>query len=706
MRDRWSPAEAARALERWGPRWGEALALRTYASRLLGAEPALVIAGGGNTSVKVSEPDCFGAARAVLRVKASGRDLATIEPDGHVAVELEHLRRLRALDTLDDATLLAELRRARLDPDAPDPSIEAAMHAWCPGRYVDHTHAEAVLVLSNRDGGEALLAEALGEAVLVIPYAAPGAALARLAAAALEARPAAQGMVWMHHGVLTWGESARESYRRMIELVGRAEAYLAARARRGASITVPAAGPPPAAIAARLAAAAPLVRGALATASGDPDRPHRRVVLRALAGREVLALLEGAEGRERACSAPLTEDHLIRIGRRPAWVESPALDDPPRLRAQLDEALAEWATGERERLERHAAASGIGPWQAEPRPRVVVLAGAGALCAGRDPREAGLAAEVLARNLAAKAQIAASGGRYRSIEEAELVAVQYRPQQRAKLGAGPAGALAATVALVTGAAGAIGAGICERLLEEGALVAAADLPGERLEGLVAELDGRHPGRVLAVAMDVGDPAAVAAGFDQAALAWGGVDLVVINAGLAHVAGLAELELEAFRRLERVNTEGTLLLLAEAARHLERQGTGGDVVLVSTKNVFAPGARFGAYSATKAAAHQLARVASQELAALDVRVNMVAPDAVFAHGERRSGLWQEVGPDRMRARGLDEAELERYYRERNLLKAQVSARHVANAVLFFATRQTPTTGATLPVDGGLPDATPR
>jgi NAD(P)-dependent dehydrogenase (short-subunit alcohol dehydrogenase family) len=156
----------------------------------------------------------------------------------------------------------------------------------------------------------------------------------------------------------------------------------------------------------------------------------------------------------------------------------------------------------------------------------------------------------------------------------------------------------------------------------------------------------------------------------------------------------------------VNIEGTLLVLAEAGRHFARQNTGGDVILISTKNVFSPGAGFGAYSATKAAAHQLARIASLEFAPLRVRVNMVAPDAVFSGGAHKSGLWAEVGPGRMKARGLDEKGLEEYYRNRNLLKARITAEHVANAVLFFATRQTPTTGACIPVDGGLPDATPR
>ena len=207
-------------------------------------------------------------------------------------------------------------------------------------------------------------------------------------------------------------------------------------------------------------------------------------------------------------------------------------------------------------------------------------------------------------------------------------------------------------------------------------------------------------------MDVTDAASVAAAFAEVAHAWGGVDAVIVNAGIAHVAPLVELSLADFRKLESVNVEGTLLTLAEAGRQLAAQGTGGDVVLVSTKNVFAPGAGFGAYSATKAASHQLARIASLEFAPLGVRVNMVAPDAVFSHGEKRSGLWAAVGPNRMKARGLDERGLEEYYRSRNLLKAPVTSAHVANAVLFFLTHQTPTTGATIPVDGGLPDATPR
>ncbi len=266
--------------------------------------------------------------------------------------------------------------------------------------------------------------------------------------------------------------------------------------------------------------------------------------------------------------------------------------------------------------------------------------------------------------------------------------------------------LVGRTAIVTGAAGAIGYGICRGLLERGCHVAITDLPGERLEKFVAEFRKCDADRVIGVPMDVTDPPSVVRGFAEVSANWGGVDIVVINAGIALTGPLAGIDLEAFRRLERVNVEGTLLVLAEAGRHFARQNIGGDMILISTKNVFAPGAGFGAYSATKAAAHQLARIASLEFAPLNVRVNMVAPDAVFSGGAHKSGLWAEVGPGRMKARGLDEKGLEDYYRNRNLLKAKVTAEHVANAVLFFATRQTPTTGACIPVDGGLPDATPR
>lgn len=262
------------------------------------------------------------------------------------------------------------------------------------------------------------------------------------------------------------------------------------------------------------------------------------------------------------------------------------------------------------------------------------------------------------------------------------------------------------VALVTGAAGAIGYGISKALLANGCKLAVTDLPGEKLERFTSDLKRTAPDRVIGIGLDVTDKTSVANGFQQIKRQWDAINIVVHNAGIALVSKLVDMDLAAFQKLEKVNVDGTLLVLAEAGRFLAQQGTGGDIVIMSTKNVPSPSAGFGAYSATKAACHQLGRIASLEFAEHDIRVNMVAPDAVFSEGEYKSGLWEEVGADRMKARGLDEEGLHAYYRSRNLLKAAVTGEHVANAVLFFLTRQTPTTGATLPVDGGLPAATPR
>jgi len=736
VRSRWSEEEAAGFLARYGAKWGEPLALRTYSSRLLGEEPELVLHGGGNSSVKTVWNDILGNERPAIFVKASGVDMATIEPEDHVGLDLEWLRRLRTLPALDDEEMVNQLRTHLLRADSRTPSIEALVHAFLPAVYVDHTHADAILALTNREGGGDAVREALGEEVIVLPYVTPGFKLALAASAAIKAKPRAWGMVWSHHGLVTWGDTARESYEMMISLVSRAEQFIAAHQRKpNQRRSSRAAGEAQSAakqLVERQAEVAPILRGLLAERTGDCDRPYRRVVLQWATTPEVVAALGMSGAREAFVTPPLATDHLIRTKALPLWVEKPAYEDRAALRAQFEQAVDEYCRDYEAYLARHADAMPEGVESFDPLPRVVLLPGLGICAAGHDLRDAVIALDIAEHTVAVKAAIVAGGSSYQGLPEEELFRMEYRPLQHAKLqqpaaegglgarsGSGSSArfgsgsgsgsgsvSLRAHVALVTGAAGAIGTGICEGLLAAGCLVAATDLPGPPLHALVAQLEAAYPGRVLGLPLDVTDPDSVAAAFRQVALTWGGVDLVVPNAGIALVASLANLSLERFRKLEQVNVEGTLLVLAEAQRAFKHQGTGGDIVLVSTKNVFAPGAEFGAYSSTKAAAHQLARIASLEMAADDIRVNMVAPDAVFAHGTCKSGLWAEVGPGRMKARGLDEAGLEAYYQSRNLLKAQVTASHVTNAVLFFATRQTPTTGATIPVDGGLPDATPR
>ncbi|MEI6668342.1 MAG: bifunctional aldolase/short-chain dehydrogenase [Acidobacteriota bacterium] len=702
MKSRWNENDAARMVDRYGPRVGEALALRTYASRLLGADSALVLHGGGNTSVKAERRSGLGETVPAIFVKASGFDMAAIEPEGHPALDLTWLRRFIALDNLADEEMVNQVRRALFDSRGPTPSIETLVHAFLPGIFVDHTHADAVLALTNQRDGAALVREACGDEVAIVDYVEPGFLLAKAAAAAITAAPGVRGLVLMKHGLMTWGDTARASYESHIDLVARAGTLIASRSRKGARVSV--SGPSVATARERLEQIGPIIRGQLAHASADADSPWERVVLAPLITEQVLGALAAPGARDALVTPPLTADHLIRTRNLPLWFDPLTLDDAGSFANAFREAVRTYSAAYESYLDRHRPSLEAGLETFAPRPRVVLIPGVGAICAGCDSRAAAISRDITAQTIHVKHAIAAMGV-YEGLSDRQLFEMEYRGVQHAKLTARH-GALAGRVALITGAAGAIGAGIAQGLLEQDCHVVVTDVAGERLDTLAADLSSAFPGRVSGVPMDVTDPRGVAEAFGRVAGAWGGVDLVIINAGIAHVSPLTSMDVDAFRKLERVNIDGTLLVLAESGRHFAMQGTGGDIVLVSTKNVFAPGAKFGAYSATKAAAHQLARIASLELADIDVRVNMVSPDAVFGHGTRRSGLWAEVGPDRMKARGLDEAGLEEYYRTRNLLKAKVTAQHVANAVIYFATRQSPTTGATIPVDGGLPDATPR
>ncbi|RPJ61981.1 MAG: bifunctional aldolase/short-chain dehydrogenase [Acidobacteria bacterium] len=705
MINSWNDTEAEAYKREFGPAFGEDLALRTYSSRLLGSDPELVLHGGGNTSVKSQWRDRFGASAEVIYVKASGYDMASIPPAGHSGLLLQPVRRLLALPQLSEQEMVDELRRCLLDWTAATPSIETLMHAGLPEKFVDHTHADAILTLTNQRGADALIRDVLGEGVAIVPYVKAGFDLARAVVARRAAHPESEAIVLMQHGLVTWGPTAQSSYGRMIDLVSRTQQHLESRRTRvfvAAARAVEAAGQ-------RYVEIAPILRGCLARPSGDSDRPFKRVILRPLVEPEVLGLLQSECGRTLSLTPPLTPDHLIRTKSTPLWLDHHpgSTSDVETFREQTKAAIKEYMENYDRYFSRHESRLVPGLRKFDSYPRVIVVPGIGVICTGDDLRAAEIARDISRQTLRAKSWFAATGNEYQGLSEEHLFDMEYFPLQHAKLAAAPPPApLGREVALITGAAGAIGLGVAEQLLANGCHVALTDLAGENLESAVRTLSERFGRRVIAVPLDVTDEGSVKKGFESVIEEWGGVDLVIVNAGIAMVSSITEMSLERFRRLERVNIEGTLLVLAEAGRHFKLQGTGGDIVAVSTKNVFAPGAKFGAYSATKAASHQLARIAVLEMADLGVRVNMVSPDAVFSHGERKSGLWAEVGPDRMKARGLDEKGLEEYYRSRNLLKARVTAEHVGRAVLYFATRQTPTTGATIPVDGGLPDATPR
>ncbi|MCY2958476.1 MAG: bifunctional aldolase/short-chain dehydrogenase [Planctomycetota bacterium] len=699
MQSRYDEHEAQNYRERYAAH-GDDVALRVYTSRLIGAEPALVLHGGGNTSVKTTTRDLFGRTVEVLCVKGSGSDLALLEPDGLPAVRLAALRELQELPQLSDQHMVASVRLALLDPDASMPSVETLLHAFLPHRFVDHTHADVLLALTNQSDGAQLVREALGADVPVLPWCMPGFPLAKAVAKAFLQQPDCRGIVLLKHGILTFGDTAKESYERMLALVSDAERFLAARgALRPAMLQATKATLAPLDRLALLAKTLPVLRGAVAMQGQEPwGMTWLRMLAESRSTDEVAAFASHLDARLLCAKNPITPDHVIRTKGRYLFLSRDEAVDPDASRRAIASYVADY-----KQYFVNAAPRGAGP-MLRPMPIVFVIEGCGLVAFGPTRKAAQIAADIAEHTLRVKAQAQALGC-YEALPDTDLAEMEYWPLELNKLGKQRPLQLAGQVALVTGAAGAIGVGITEALLQHGACVCLVDIDGERL-GKVAQRFAAYRNQILAVTADLTDSDQVASAFSQCVSAFGGIDCVVPNAGIAHVSKLMDMDRKHFQQVFEVNATGTMLVLQAAARMFALQRSGGSVVVQASKNAFAPGAGFGAYSASKAAVLQLGRIAALELADLGVTVNMVNADAVFGDDDVPSQLWQQVGPDRMRARNLDAAGLREFYRQRSLLKTAVLPRHVGEAVVFFASGKVPTTGAVLPVDGGLPEAFPR
>lgn len=679
------------------------LAVRTYTSQLLGKDPRLVLHGGGNSSVKVTMPNILGEPREVLFVKGSGVDLAAIEPSGFAGLELEPLRKLRRLPDLSEKEMENELQIHKISSSSPDPSVEALLHAFLPAGYIDHTHADAILILTNLKQADGFLREALGPKAGILSYVRPGILLAKGVLERYEQNPGMEAIVVMNHGIFTFGDDARTSYDRMIDYVGQAERFIARKMRGKEFRTLRNDLAPPADLPRSVARFCQAARGACAfrTEGG----PLRRFYAETRSASDLVEASLLPEARDLCSSGVLTPDHVTRT--KNLWVFMEGIpENDPALQQQVKDAVAEYKSQYDRYFCAQAAAKKIERQQLDPYPRVFLVAGAGIVTLGLTRKAARIAADIAEHTLRAKLMAGALGD-YVPIPESHIFDMEYWSLQQKKIDQSSPYPLQGQVALITGAAGAIGYGIADRLLAAGAVVVLSDIDEARLQKVHSILAQRYGEIQLeSVVFDVTDYKSVEKAFTEISHRLGGLDLIVPNAGVAHVARIEELDPQKFDQVTAVNLRGTFHVIKASIPVFRRQGTGGNIVVVSSKNVFDPGAAFGAYSASKAGAHQISKIAALELAELGVRVNLVNPDAVFGDEEIPSKLWELVGPERMRSRGLDPQGLREYYRQRNLLKVQVTAEHVGNAVVFFAGEGTPTTGATLPIDGGVPAAFPR
>lgn len=652
MQSLWNDAEASR--------FPGDLGQRVYTSRLLGRNADLVLHGGGNTSVKVRKPDLFGDELDVIYVKGSGWNLVTIEAAGFAPLRLEPVRRLVEIPDLSDTQMVQGLRSNLIDPTAPSPSVETILHANLPHKYVDHTHADAFVAISNTADGPARVREIYGDEVVYIPYVMPGFRLARRCAElfAQYATDKTIGMALLNHGLFTFGETARESYERMIDLVSRAEAYLQRQGAWQVKLPSPVEQAPPS----REAIAD--LRHQVSTFAGAPMllRLHRDAHARAFAAHPELARISQ--------QGPITPDHVLYTKRLPL----------------LGDDLAAYAKAYRDYF---AACQNRFPGQLQqldPAPRVILKPEWGLLTAGRTARINRRIEDLYRHTIDVIARAEALGG-YQALPAADIFDVEYWELEQAKVKVQANQPMfTGEVVLVTGAASGIGRVCVDAFLARGAAVVGLDLNPV----VATQLDRPD---YLGLQSDICDEAALEAAFDATVTAFGGLDMLVLNAGIFKAGtSIAELSLAAWQETMQVNLDANLSLLRLAHPLLRLAPNGGRVAVIASKNVPAPGPGAAAYSASKAGLTQLARVAALEWAADGIRVNVLHPNAVFD-----TGLWtEEVLQDRAARYGLSvEA-----YRRNNLLQTEVRSTDVANlAAALCGPLFARTTGAQIPIDGG-------
>jgi rhamnose utilization protein RhaD (predicted bifunctional aldolase and dehydrogenase)/NAD(P)-dependent dehydrogenase (short-subunit alcohol dehydrogenase family) len=676
MQSNWNDRDAESAVSRY-QNLGRDLALRVYTTRLLGQDPRLVLHGGGNTSVKTEVTDLNGDSVEVLCVKGSGWDMGSIEPAGLPAVRLAPLLKLRARETLSDEEMVRLQRANLIDPAAPNPSVEALLHAFIPHKFIDHTHSTAVLALTDQPDGEALCREVYGKRVGYVPYLMPGFGLAKAAAEVFDADPSVEGLILVKHGIFSFGADAREAYERMIALVTLAEQRLAKNRKPSSRASLPARP-------AKLADVAPIVRGACSLQDSKIDGGWKRFILDFRGSDSVMDFVNGAEVARYGQAGVVTPDHNIRIKNKPLVVAAPVDGELPAFREQVRDAVAAYGETYKDYFIRNNARVGGIKTMLDPMPRVVLVPGVGLFGLGRSKKDAKVAADL------AEAAIATIGdaeavGRFEPLPEADLFDVEYWSLEQAKLGNARDLPLAGQVAVITGAAGAIGFATAKAFASAGAEVALLDIDEAAAQAKAKAIGGAAQG----IRCDVTDVASVKDAFAQVASFFGGVDIAVSNAGAAWQGRIGEVDEAVLRESFELNFYGHQRVAQAAVGIMRKQGTGGCLLFNVSKQAVNPGPDFGPYGLPKAATLFLVRQYAVDYGNEGIRANAVNADRI------RSGLLtEEMIASRSKVRGVSE----QTYMRGNLLGREVAAEDVAQAFLAQALALKTTADVTT-VDGG-------
>ena len=677
MENLWSDEAARAAVQKYAAQGvNEDLALRTYTTRLLGGEPRLVQHGGGNTSVKTTVTDSLGRSVDVLCVKGSGWDMGTIEPPGLPAVKLLPLLELAALDALSDEDMVNLQRTNLIDASSPTPSVETLLHAFIPHKYVDHTHANATLSLCDRPDGMELCKKVLGPQVPVIPFVPPGFALAKKAKETFDAHPGCIGLMLHKHGIFSFGATARQAYHRMIELVSLAEKELAKGAdRKLVQVKLPVQ-------VASAADIAPILRGLLASPVDLNEGRWTRVVVDHRATPAVLEYVGGTELARYSQQGPVTPDHVIRTKPLPLILPTPEADKLDVFAKAARDAIDGFRTNYRGYFERHNAKANPKKKPLDDTPRVALIPGVGLFGIGPTAKDAAVTADI-AETCASVVLDAEKTGRFETISEADQFDMEYWSLEQAKLGKAQPKPLQGQVAVVTGGAGTIGKATAAALRREAAEIVLFDIDAEAVKTAAKSVGG------LGVACDVTNRASVDAAFRAVTAKFGGVDILLANAGAAWQGRIGEVDDAILRQSFELNFFGAQNVAQAAVKIMLTQATGGALLFNVSKQAVNPGPNFGPYGLPKAAAMALMRQYAIDYGADGITSNAVNADRI------RSGLLTD---DMVKARSTVRGVSERDYMSGNLLGREVRAEDVAEAFVALALARK-TTGAVLTVDGG-------
>ncbi len=680
-------------------------------SRKLGADRSVCNWGGGNTSAKSLETDFRGRSARVLWVKGSGSDLASVTESSFTGLYLDDVVPLLERERMSDTDMVNYLAHCFYEPGRPRPSIETLLHGFLPFPHIDHTHADATNYFACAKDGEALARDCFGDTLIWIPYRRPGFGLAREVALALRAKPDARLVILAKHGLITWGDTDEACYASTLATIARARDYVESRIARADRPTF--GGTRVSALQAEerhtiAAQVAPVLRGLVSE--------EKRQILRFEDGDDVLAFVSSQDAPRLATIGAACPDHLVHTKPWPLLVDWTPGQDSEALLASLREGVKAYVAkyrryleaNEQQNLDPDAAAPVYRASDAvsDPHPRVILIPGVGMFTTGKDAAMADVSAQLYHRAIAVMRGAEACGG-FISLSDAESYAVEYWPLEQYKLKmAPPEREFARHVVLVTGAAGGIGSATCRRVAQDGGHIVATDIDLSGAEQLAAYLNQHFgAGRAIAVKMDVTNEASVQAAFEQAALAFGGVDGIVSNAGLASSAPVTETSLAQWNKNWNVLATGYFLVAREGFRSLQAQGRGGNLVFVASKNALVAGKNAAAYSTAKAAEVHLARCLAEEGGQFGIRVNTVNPDAVLAGSRIWDSTWRQ---ERASTYGVAPDQLEEVYRKRTTLGVNILPEDIAEAVAFFSspTRSTKSTGNILNVDGGVAAAYPR